>query len=795
MLKYSYRQGLLHTSLVAGTLFSAAVSAAAEQTDKLATAESSQNQKAGRLPSDDAEMTVLSPQVKLVAGSSVTIDAAEMQQRGGNDFGTIMRYQPLIGAVGSSGGSSTGKSGFDRGGYTGYNIRGLEGNRVALDVDGIPQPEATGRSYASRAGVNTFGIGRDYIDPYLYGRVEIESGATATQRANTAMGGSVSFLPKSADDYLAPGKSTAFGFQSDYDSSNRSWHNGITAAAGDETLRGLLVYSRRDGQQTRNNSDEFDAYPENWHSDALLTSAIWQPNDEHKLTGTVDFYSKVNHTHYDSWDNNGDVIEGVANQQSNTRRWGLSLKDEWTPGNDWVDSLSNKIYYQHTEAHDNTLMPLSTTGAMQRVYSDYNVETYGYEAQLAKSLGRHDLRAGINGRIAETERPFSQSPAQSGTTMTTKPEGDSRTLVLGAFVQDSIQFDLDGHAFSVVPGVRVAHQETKPQNLANMAAGTDVLTPEDAETLYNKTNSDTQVLPSISFNYNITPQLMTYVQYKRGAQFPNASQLYGSWNLGSSYAGNRQYALLGNTDLDTETSNNVEWGVKGQAVEGITVQGAMFYNTYKNFIASTRYTRAAAPDKFVNVPANIATIYQAENRDKAYIWGGEVSTKINYGTWFEQVNGLSTTFALGYSKGQSKSSYDGDKYVDLDSVAPMKAVVGVAWDDPAQRFGTAVTATFVKGKQAQSTNRNSYLNNGTTLTDSTTEYTRVPGYGMVDMTAWVKVAKNVKLSGGIYNLTDRKYWDYLSSRNLTDTSARDVNDHALAVQPGRNFQLGVNVDF
>ena len=793
MIKFSSRQGLLHTSLVVGTLFTAAVSTpltAAEQTDESSTKTLPKN-----TPQDDAVMTVLSPEVKKAAGSSVTLNAAEMQQRGGNNFGTIMRYQPLIGAVGSSSGSSSGKSGFDRGGYTGYNIRGLEGNRVALDVDGIPQPEATGRSYASRAGVNTFGIGRDYIDPYLYGRVEIESGATITSRANTALGGTVSFLPKSADDYLTPGKHTAFGFQSDYDSSSRSWHNGITAAAGDETLRGLMVYSRRDGQQTRNNSDELDAYPENWHSDALLTSGIWQPNDEHKLTGTVDFYSKVNHSRYDSWATDGNTLLGDANQQSNTRRWGVSLKDEWTPGNDWVDSLSNKIYYQHTEAHDNTLMPLGTAGAMQRVYSDYNVETYGYEAQLAKTLGRHDLLAGINGRLSETERPFSQSPAQSGTSMTTKPEGDSRTLVLGAFVQDSILFDLDGHAFSVVPGVRVAHQETKPQNLANMAAGTDVLTPADAEKLYGKTNSDTQLLPSISFNYDITPQLMTYVQYKRGAQFPNASQLYGSWNLGSSYAGNRQYALLGNTDLETETSNNVEWGVKGQATEGVTLHGAMFYNTYKNFIASTRYSRATAPDKFVNVPANIATIYQAENRDKAYIWGGEVSTKINYGTWFDQVNGLSTTFALGYSKGQAKSRYDGDKYVDLDSVAPMKAVVGVAFDDPAQRFGTAITATFVKGKQAQSTNRNSYQNSGGALTDATTEYARVPGYGMVDMTAWVKVTKNVKLSGGVYNLTDRKYWDYLSSRNMTGETQVDINDRSLAVQPGRNFQLGVNVNF
>jgi len=61
-------------------------------------------------------------------GSKTTITAAEMQQKGGNNFGTIMRYEPLITATGSSGGSGNGKSGFDRNGYTGYNIRGLESN-------------------------------------------------------------------------------------------------------------------------------------------------------------------------------------------------------------------------------------------------------------------------------------------------------------------------------------------------------------------------------------------------------------------------------------------------------------------------------------------------------------------------------------------------------------------------------------------------------------------------------------------------------------------------------------------
>jgi len=743
--------------------------------------------------SADPVMTVTAPKPK--AGNKTTLSAADLQKRGANDFGSIMRYEPLISATGSAGGSSSGKSGFDRAGYSGYNIRGLESNRVGLDVDGIPLPDATGRPYVSRVGNNTFGIGRgDYIDPYMFGSVEIEKGATAVDQPNASIGGNVSFHNKSADDYLSGSKNSYFGYQSNYNSADRSWHNGITAAAGDDELRGLFVYSRRDGQETQNNSGVKQAYPANWHSDAFMTSGIWQPNDQHKLSATFDYYHKTNHTHYDGWDTSGNTVWGTSQQQSDTRRFGVSLADEWTPYSDLLDTLTTRLYWQKTESHDNTWMP-SSASAWERVYSDYNTRSIGFDTRATKIVGRHELSAGVNARTESTERPFRQSPTPSQYSVIMQPQADSRSYTVAGYLQDKINFDLDSHGFAVIPGVRVMYQNTKPRNLSDLTAGSSVLTEEQLETLYGSGNSDTEVLPSLTLQYDLTPALITYLQYKRGVEFPTASQLYGSWNLGSSYAGRAQYALVGNADLDTETSNNFEWGVKGQAVEGVTVNASLFYNQYKNFIAYTRYTRAGNPDKFVNVPGNIYTTYQAENRDKAYIYGAELATKLNFGTWFQQVDGLSATFALGYNEGKSKSSYSGDKYVDLDSVAPLKAIVGLAWDDVQRGYGAAVTATFVKGKRATETNRESYTNSGAALTDATSEYMRVPGYGMVDATAYWQVAKNVRLSGGIYNLTDRKYWDYTSSRELTSETAQDRNDVALAVMPGRTYQLGVNVDF
>ena len=72
---------------------------------------------------------------------------------------------------------------------------------------------------------------------------------------------------------------------------------------------------------------------------------------------------------------------------------------------------------------------------------------------------------------------------------------------------------------------------------------------------------------------------------------------------------------------------------------------------------------------------------------------------------------------------------------------------------------------------------------------------RVPGYGMLDWTAYWAGGEERRLNGGVYNITDRKYWDYLSSRNIETSTNQDANDKALAVMPGRTLATGVNIDF
>lgn len=718
-------------------------------------------------------------------GSKTEISEHDIRRNGGTNFGTIMRYQPLISAPGSISGSGSGKSSWDRSGFTGYNIRGLDANRVSIDIDGMPLPIAQGRvNSVGRAGFGSYGIGRDYLDTYMYNKVDIQSGATSVSNANNALGGSVSFQTKSANYYLYPGKTSYFGFQNNYDSADRSYHQGLTMAAGDDYLNGILVLSRRDGQQTRNHGDSISSYPENWHSNSILAGFGWQMTDEHLLNATIDFNSKTKNSHYDTWDQKGKKVESFDHQRSKNNRFNLAIKDQWQPTNiSWIDSLTTQFNYQRTNVYDNTDLHSKAHGNYN-IQTHYNTKAYNFITTLLKSTDNHRINAGLNGKWSEDESPFyTSAKPRYGMIFPdgdyAKPQADSRTYQLGGFFEDRISFKIkDSNNYYIVPGVRAVYQKTKPRNLENMS-----VTKINASQLGKqyKSNSDFKLLPSLALMYDLKPNLTAYLQYKRSAQMPNQNQLYGSY-----LAHSTMYLLVGDSNLKTETSDNFELGLKGQPVAGITFSSAAFYNKYKDFIAYTRYRK-----NFVGTGNRL--VYQAENRDKAYIYGAELSSEFNLGTWFESVNGLSARFAIGYNQGKSKSSYLGDKYIEMDSIAPMKTTIGLAWDDPSKIYGLSLISTFQKGKKAESNNRNSYNNDGKPITDSNDEYFRIAGHGIFDLTGYVNITKNIKLSGGIYNLTNQKYWDYLSNNKLYRTS--DHKYLEMFTAPGRTFQLGLDIDF
>lgn len=113
--------------------------------------------------------------------------------------------------------------------------------------------------------------------------------------------------------------------------------------------------------------------------------------------------------------------------------------------------------------------------------------------------------------------------------------------------------------------------------------------------------------------------------------------------------------VVGETNLKTEICDNFETGLIGNRfkelpIAGITLLSSAFYNRYKNFIVYTRYKN----DFWVR---SNRMVYPAENRDKVYIYGSELSREFNISKWIESPNGLSVRWAIGYNQDKSQTSY------------------------------------------------------------------------------------------------------------------------------------------
>jgi len=71
---------------------------------------------------------------------------------------------------------------------------------------------------------------------------------------------------------------------------------------------------------------------------------------------------------------------------------------------------------------------------------------------------------------------------------------------------------------------------------------------------------------------------------------------------------------------------------------------------------------------------------------------------------------------------------------------------------------------------------------------------KTPGFGILDLTGFYKVTHDVTLNAGLYNLTDKKYWNWDDVRSYDSVGEAGVTGPAnldRLTQPGRNFAINV----
>jgi hemoglobin/transferrin/lactoferrin receptor protein len=232
--------------------------------------------------------------------------------------------------------------------------------------------------------------------------------------------------------------------------------------------------------------------------------------------------------------------------------------------------------------------------------------------------------------------------------------------------------------------------------------------------------------------------------------------------------------------LRKETSKAYELGLKGDVTRGLSMHASVYQTEYTDMV-----DYVMQKDDPVNYPTITRGLFRPENIGNARTWGAELTLRAELGAWAPAMQGYHVDLATGVAKGRSFNTQTGESG-GLNSVAPAKSALTFGYDHANELFGLALTAVHAGAKQAPE---------NLLIGDAGPLFT-VPSYTIFDLSTYWNVHKNAKIVVGVYNLTDRKYWDYAASRSLAaGTTAANRAEIERYAKPGRNVAASVSVNF
>jgi hemoglobin/transferrin/lactoferrin receptor protein len=673
-----------------------------------------------------------------VAASVSVISADDIEENLVKDVGELFDYTPGV----------TVKSD-PRYGIQSVNIRGMEGNRVKIVVDGVSQ------SNRFDSGQSFIQSGRLDIDPDMIKSVEVVKGAASSLYGSDAIAGIVAFETKDPSDFLDAGDNSGGHVKLGYSSVNKGFSQSVALANRTGDLESLVAYTHRAGEE-ENNFGKPD--PQETDNNNLLVKLQYQLNQNHRIEFTGE--QVVSDTDTDlaltsSWNKSYDAAD-----QSKRQR--LGAKYIFTANNSVFDSMALQFDWQKTKQVAKTRRSTTVTGEHQpdvSQFKDYFYAEDGYElgAEFDKSFVlsgvKHDLTYGLSYAtrdIENTNITHSVKPDNSTGTKAYYYMPKAEDTKWGAYLQDQIAL-LDG-ALVLTPSVRFDSFKTKPDNTDPTTKNEDVV---GYEPIAYKDYSDSAVTGKLGALYNLTDDMKIFSQVSQGFRAPDFQELYYSWSNTA-----RHYKSKPNPDLKAETSISYETGLRGNFSAG-NYEFTLFYSDYDDFIDTVEYTD------------NQTQITTYKNRDKATIKGAELATNLWLDSLVGAFDGTTLRLAATYTKGKDQ---DGKA---LNSVAPWNMVVGLNYDSPSENWGTSLKTVYTAKKSASDINSTDTGNQDQIENSSST---------VVDLTAYYKPMEDLTLRAGVYNLTDEQYWSWNDVRGLT------AQDNDLS-QAERNYGVTVKYEF
>ena len=699
-------------------------------------------------------------------------DRQELDRQNVNTIKELVRYEPGV-SVGGTG---------QRGGVSGYNIRGIDGDRILTQVDGVEIPD----SFFNGPYAKTQ---RNYVDPEIVKRVEILRGPASVLYGSNAIGGAVSYFTLDPDDIIKPGQDVGARLKTGYSSADRSWLKSGTVAGRAGDFDGLLHLSQRDGHETESYGNHGGtglsrtaANPEDVKTTNVLAKAGWNYNDDDRLAFTYEkFKNRIDANEKSAVGgpfNQGQPL-GMYRSRTGTdtvSRERFGLENSMVVDSVVADNLKLSLNYQTAKTDQNTLedyFPF-TRNVLRSRNTTYEEKQWVLDAQADKAF-----------QIADTDHLLTYGATVKNQKVTGSRSGSGVCLAVGRgctavganspsdylvkssdfpdptintyslFAQDEISWN----DWTFMPGLRYDYTKLTPhitQEFLNTVAAADKSSVSDKEKVWHRLS------PKFGLTYALSEEYTWYGQYAEGFRTPSAKALYGRFtNLGEGYS------VEPNPDLEPEKSKSFETGLRGTFDAG-SFDVAVFYNKYRDFINEDAIT-----------PGYDELTFQSNNIKHATIKGAEVKGRLNLDA-FGAPHGLYNIGSVAYAHGRNDDTGE-----PINSVNPLKAVLGLGYEQ--ENYGALVSWTLVKRKD-QVDDSNFFSPDGTS-----TQF-KSPGYGVIDLSGFYKVTRDVTVNAGLYNLTDKKYWNWDDVRGYDSVGEAGVINPAnmdRLTAPGRNFAINL----
>lgn len=696
-----------------------------------------------------------------VALTISVLEKEQIESELARNIADLIRYEPGV-SVGGTG---------SRFGLADFTIRGMGGNRVLTLIDGIRVPDefSFGPFLSSR---------RDFVDIDSLQRVEIARGPISSLWGSDALGGVVAFQTLQPQSYLTDDKKLHAGLKFGYTGADSGSTNALTLAGGNQTFAGLLRYTLRSASETSNTgsndlngSQREKPDPQSIDSSNLVLKGALSLNESNQIVVTLDqFESEIDSKILSDYGLSmfGTTVN-TRDAMDTRHRQRVSLEYRHTGKSPLTDHLIAGVYRQSSESEQHTFETRTTRSRQPQTRerdSWFDQSVQGYFAQASKSITTggvvHRLTYGFDHTSTQSKNlrdggTFDSNgvPQFEFSALPTRDFPVTDVTQYALFVQNEIML-LD-ERLMLTPSIRfdrfsaVANADEVYRN-GNGGQGE----PADYEA--------SETAGKLAGLFSLTPTFSLYGHYSQGFRAPPFDDVnVGFTNLLGGYK------TISNTDLSSETSTGIEFGVRFTR-ESDFIQFALYKNDYDDFIESFALAPAFAAQRGID-PADGLMTFQSINRDAVEIKGFEMSAKASLSRLVTALDKWSVRAALA-----SATGHDISQNQPLNSVDPFNGVLGFAYASESQRWGAELVLTASQGKDEDD------------IAEDSVRYAS-SGYGTLDLLVNVRPIDRMVVNVGLFNLTDKQYIRWIDTVSIgTDAPLRFT-------QPGFNAAVSLRLDF